>query len=268
VRNLSNNELKFKEKSSQKIAMEKREDFLSNRIMIVFVTLTVLIVTLLLLRKNNNNFEASLITGPLLGIRIGLGVLFAASVGYFAYKKKSHADESFKYFNSSFLLGCAAVLFVVSLVFPYILTLGTVVVLIAALLLYFLYCFYAGDFFAYSVMTAIGSLFIYASSLGVTAGAVKGIVKFAAKGCAVILPVIVIIALFVLRSSNGDIQLKGKRVKIMRPGYNYYPFFVGAVITFAGSLASLFFAPAMLYAQIVLFVAYIVIAIIYTIKMM
>lgn len=266
--NLSTNDVKFKEKSGKKLATEKRDDFLSNRIMLLLIALTVIIVTLLLLRKNNNNFEAGFIIGPLLGFRIGTGVLFAAAAVNFIIKKNAKTDESFKYFNSAFLLGISVVLFVLMLAFPYVLTIGTVIGLIGALLLYFLYCFYQRDFFVYASLTCVGSLLIYFSSLGITAGTLKSIVKVAGKWLAVILPALFIIALLLLKKSDGSVVIGGKTVKLMRPGYNYYPFFVCSAITLAGSALTIIIGAAMIYAQIALFAAFIVIAIIYTIKMM
>jgi len=251
-----------------KADIERRDDFLANRMMALLIAVTAVIVMLLLLKKNNIHFEAQFIIYALPFFQIGLGLAFISSLIYHIIRKKRKIDDSKKFFGSSMLLGSAALLSGISLAFTYLLVTGTVICLIAAVMLYFIYCFYQRDFFWFSVITAAGTVFLYTGSLDPTAVPLKNIIKTAAKGSAVLLPLIFIAAILILRRADGHIMLNGKKTKIMRKEYRYYPFITAAVITFAGSAAVLFIPGIMIYSIILLLAAYLLIAIIYTIKMM
>lgn len=244
----------------------RRDDFLANRMMSLLLTATALIVALLLFKKNNNHFEALFIINILPFFRAGLGLTFIAALVYFIIRRKKQTDESMKFFGSPILLASASVLFGISCMFPYLLVMGTVICLIAAVLLYFVFCFYPRDFFWFSVMTLAGIVLLYASSLDPTSGMVKNIVKTAAKASAIILPTIFIIALWIFRNADGYVMIRGSKVKIMKSGYRYYPFFAAAAVTLIGSVGARF-SLGTVYSVIFLLAVYLLIAIIYTVKM-
>lgn len=244
-----------------------RDDFLVNRLMFLVVAATALIVILLLLRKNNSSFEAQFIGNVLDYIRLGTGLLFAAAVIYFIVKRIQHADESMIFFGSPILLGTASVLFGIAVMFTWLLVIGTVIFIISALILYFIFCFYQRDFFWISITAAAGSLFIYAGTFGVTAGLLKNIFKAAFKYSAVILPLIFIIGMILLRRAGGCVIINGKKVRLMKPEYKYYPFFVILAMTLIGSVSTMLLPAAMIYSVAALLAVYLVIAIVYTVKM-
>lgn len=250
-----------------KTDIEGRDDFLANRMMALLIAVTAVIVTLLLLKKNNIHFEAQFIIYALPFFQIGLGLAFISSLIYYIIQKKRKVDDSRKFFGGFLIPGSTAILSGISLVFTYLLVTGTVICLITATVLYFIYCFYQRDFFWFSVITAAGTVFLYAGSLDSTAVPLKNIIKTAAKGSAVLLPLVFIAAILILRRSDGHIMLKGKKTKIMKKEYRYYPFLTAAVITFAGSAAVLFIPGIMIYTIILLLAAYLLTAIIYTVKM-
>ncbi len=263
---MSDNKININSKKDRTNITE-RDDFLSNRMMVLLITVTALIVTLLLLKKNNNHFEAQFIIYALPFVRLGSGLAFIASLAYYSIRKKQKIDDSMKFFGSPILLASASLLFGISLMFTYLLVTGTVICLIVAILLYFIYCFYQRDFFWFSVITAAGTVLLYAASLNSTTVMLKNIAKTAAKFSAVILPVIFIIAILVFKRADGCIMLRSKKVKIMKDEYRYYPFITAAVITLAGSVAAMLFLGTMIYSIVLLLAAYLLIAIIYTIKM-
>lgn len=264
---MSDNKININSKKNR-MSIAERDDFLSNRMMALLITVTTLIVTMLLLKKNNNHFEAQFIIYVLPYVRLGLGLVFVASFIYYIIRRRQKIDDSMKFFGSPILLGSASLLFGISLMFTYLLVIGTVICFIAAILLYFIYCFYQRDFFWFSIITAAGAALLYASSLDPTSVMLKNIVKTAAKVSAIILPVIFIIAILVFKRADGCIMLRSRNIKIMKDEYRYYPFITAAAITLAGSVAARFFLGTMIYSMVLLFAAYLLIAIIYTVKMM
>ncbi|MHB1152137.1 MAG: hypothetical protein ACYCWE_09425 [Eubacteriales bacterium] len=263
---MSDNKININSKKDRTNIAE-RDDLLSNRIMTLLITVTALIVTLLLLKKNNNHFEAEFIIYALPFVRLGAGLVFIASLAYYIVRKRQKIDDSMKFFGSPILLASASLLFGISLMFTYLLVTGTVICLIAAILLYFIFCFYQRDFFWFSVITAAGTVLLYAASLDPTTVMLKNIVKTASKVSAVILPAIFIIAILVFKRADGCMMLRGRKVKIMKDEYRYYPFITAAAITLAGSVAARLFLGTMIYSIVLLLAAYLLIAIIYTVKM-
>lgn len=263
---MSDNKININSKKN-KMNIAERDDFLANRMMSLLITVTAIIVTMLLLKKNNNHFEAQFIINVLPFVRLGLGLVFIASLVYYIIRKKQKIDDSMNFFGSPILLGSAALLFGISLMFTYLLVIGTVICFIAAILLYFIYCFYQRDFFWFSIITAAGIILLYAASLDPTSVMLKNIVKTTAKASAIILPAIFIIAVLIFRRAEGCIMLRGKKVKIMKDEYRYYPFITVAAITLAGSIAAMFLLGTMIYSMVLLFAVYLLIAIIYTVKM-
>ena len=63
------------------------------------------------------------------------------------------------------------------------------------------------------------------------------------------------------------IQCKGKKIRLMKPGYLYSPFAAIAAVTLLGAVVAILAGSLMSYALIVLATAYIIIAIAYTVKM-
>ena len=247
--------------------IREHDDFKSNRLMILMVSATALVVALLLMKKNIGNFEPIFILNVLLYVRIALGVIFAASLAFFIVKRRKLSDESGKYISSSVILGVSALLLIVSLVFEYIRTNGAVLFIISAFLLYFLYCFYARDFFWYSVFTVVCAGLMYSCSLATTIGLLKNVIKVSMKGFAFVIPMLVVLALIMLRRSGGIIEFRGKKIRLIRPGYNYYPFFCAAAVSIAGSIIIILFPSLLIYGLIALFAFYLLFAIIYTVKM-
>lgn len=263
---MSADNIKFKIKKDR-ADIERRDDFLANRMTVILIAATALIITMLLLKRNNNHFEAQFILYVLPFLRPVLGLAFVAALIYRTTIKIKKTDDSMRFFGSAFMLGIASLLFGLSLIFTYVLVMGSVICLIGATLLYFINCFYQRDFFWFTVITAAGAMLFYIGSLEASSVISKNIVKTAARYLSIILPVIFIIAVVLLKRWGGYIIRGGKRAKIMKQEYNYYPFITSAAITLAGAVAARLFPGAVIYFMIILLIAYLLVAIIYTVKM-
>jgi len=266
--NLSIKDQKIKNKAERRIEEEQKEYFLANRMLIVMLAATVFIVSALLIRKNDPFFDAYFIVNFLKWVQLGLGILFAAAVAYFVIQKRRGADEQYKYLSSPFLLCVAALLFACALFYNKIGTMGTVIAMIGAIVLYFIYSFYQRDLFYYSLFTCVGALLVTVCSRGVAHFSFRVLVKYGIRVAAVLLPILLIAAMFMLYKKDGVLTFKGKKYRIMKPNYCYYPFHVVSVITLVGSLACMFFPALLMYSLIALFGALLVIAVVYTINMM
>ncbi len=265
---LSTKDLKLKDKIVAREQQEKRDDFLANRMLILMLAVTFAVVAMLLIKKNNPTYEAVFILHALTWVQIGFGVLLCAAIANFVIKRKNGADESGRYIDSGLLLCAAASFFLMSLFYTKLLTTGCVAFLLAAVILYFIYCFYQRDFFWYTVMTYCGAVLIYLASLRLGGGTVKIIAKIVGKCAAFILPAAVIIAVLVIRGRLGTVSIGGKKRRIMHQGYLYYPFIVCSAVTLAGAVTAFLLPAAMIYAVVALFAVFLIIAIIYTIRMM
>ncbi len=263
---LMGNNIRQTKKESNELLRDK-EDFKSNRLMMLLVAATLFIVSLLLAKKNIINAEGIIIINALLYIQIAAGILFAAALVFFIIKKIKKHDEEDKYFKSSVLLGIAALILIIALLFKTILINGSVLFVIVAFLLYFLFCFYARDFFFYSVFTVLISIFMYLNSLYVSGGILKEIVKVSLRGISIVIPVLVIIGAFVLYRNGGYISFRNEKILFMKPSYKYYPFFITAVIAIASCILIMLVHTSLIYTLIVLFAFYLLNAIIYTVKM-
>ena len=259
---------KIKNKAERRIDEEKKEYFLANRMLMVMLAATVFIVSALLVRKNDPYFDPFFIVKCLKWVQLGLGILFAAAVAYFVVQKSRGADEKYKYLSSPFLLGIAALLFAISLFYAKIGTMGTVIAMIGAIVLYFIYSFYQRDMFYYSLFTCFGALLVTVCSRGVAHFSIRVLAKYGIRVAAVVLPILLIVAMIMLSKNDGAFTFKGKKYRIMKPNYCYYPFHVVSIITLVGSLGCMFFPALLMYSLIALFGALLVIAVVYTINMM
>lgn len=264
---MSSNDVKKIEKQNIQAAVRKKEDFQMNRLLAMLVAVTAVIVLMLLFRRNSRDFDLVFITYvlPVLKIVSAAGVI--AAVVNAVLKHKNGADESFRYLSSPVLCGIAAVFALMCFTYEYVLMIGVVVIMIAALILHFLYCFYQRDFFWVSVAALTGGLLLCGSVLDGTAVFSRAVIKSACTVLAILLPLILIVAVLLLKKHNGMIQCKGKKIRLMKPGYLYSPFAAIAAVTLLGAVVAILAGSLMSYALIVLATAYIIIAIAYTVKM-
>jgi len=246
--------------------VQKKSDTIANRMMVIFVASLVAIVSLLLVNKNFGKFVyKAFYEFPFVEIA-GLLVL-AAGIVFFVMRKKKGTDETYLTFTSTMALVGSAVICIFCLAFRYILINGVVIGLVVVSILTFVFWLYNKDFFAYSLITAVSALCLAAIG-GVPGG---GILKTAATGAltvlAFLLPVLTAAAVIVVKKNGGKLILRGKKRTVMPKDGSYYPFAVTAGVTLAAAVLSLFVPGAELYGNIALLASYLVIAIVYTVKM-
>jgi len=157
-------------------------------------------------------------------------------------------------------------LFIPILTYKYTRVTGAIVVLIAALVLCYVYNFYTKDFFIYSVLTACGAVLMYAAGLGKAQLTLFTIVKIVAGVLALAIAVVTAVLAFKASKNGGKLSIGKKNISLGK-GFKYYPLFIGSAILFVGTVAALLFGAVTVYALCALFAAYLVIAIIYSIKM-
>lgn len=264
---LGNNDVKNNEKQSRRAAAQKRDDFMMNRLMILLAGVIVVIVLLLYLRRDSRDFDVVFINKVLPFLKGISAVALIGAIVNVAVQRKKGTDESLRYLSSTFLCGIAVTFFLMCFAYAYTLLIGTVVIMLSAVVLHFIYCFYPRDFFWASVTALCGGLLLYFGALDGTSVALKGILSAAGKILAIALPIILLAAAALLRKNNGMIVRGGKRVLLMKRGYLYSPFVVLSAITLVSGVISLFFHPMVTVALIVMAVVYIAYAIAYTVKM-
>jgi len=264
---LSSNDIKKIEKINNQAAARKKDDFLMNRLLSLLVAVTAVIVLLLLFRRSFRDFDLVFISYVLPVLKVvSCAGLIAAVVNVVRCRKKG-VDESYRYLSSPVLCGIAAVFTLMCFAYEYVLMIGVVVIMIAALILHFIYCFYQRDFFWVSVAALTGGVLLCGSVLDGTAVFARAVIKSACTVLAILLPLILIAAVLLLKKHGGMIQRKGRKIRLMKPGFLYSPFIAVSVVTLLGAAVAILAGGLMSYALIVLATVYIIIAIAYTVKM-
>jgi|GEM_PF-1047213 hypothetical protein len=247
--------------------IQLKNNAIVNRMMAMFVLATVAVVALLMIKKNGGATERAFVLDWLIYFKIAGGVLLAGAIAFFAFRRKKGVDESLKVFSSTALLIIAIIVFSVFMLYQYFGNTAMVVLVIASLVLSFVYNFYQKDYYYYSIFTVAAVLFMYFLRSGISGIIWKNILYFISCGLIFIVPIGICLILMRVKSNNGKLKL-GKNINItMKPSYLYYPFFVGAIIAVIGGLVGLIFASYLIYIMVAQLAAYLLFGIIYTIKM-
>ncbi|MDD6799722.1 MAG: hypothetical protein PUE85_04815 [Firmicutes bacterium] len=249
---------------------EKTEELLVNRLMLLFVAAIVAVVALLAIKKNGMFAMASFIMNVLPWAILISGLLLAGAAALFIYRRVKHIDDSMKVFSSGVLLFVAAMLFLLFSTYEFVnrtsdgfsVTIAAIIIVTA---LCFIFSFYSRDFFRYSLFTAVGAALLYYSrgSVDFASGASRAVVTVLAA----LLAAAVIVFMLVLRSNGGKISLGGKTITVMARNHKYYPFFIGAGSLLCALAFSAICSSLSIYALFAFAAVYLIIAIIYTVRM-
>ena len=255
-----------KRKSVEKSA--KNDDLMVNRMMAIFAAALVYIVALLLLKKNGTSVETKFVLNVLPVLKAVTGLLSAAMVAFFLINRKRRVDESEWFFTTTHFVIFSFVLFLSAMLYGYIGNKGVVLGVVALLVAAFVYCFYQRDFFLYTLFTIVGALGLYAIRSGYSASIVKYIFIIILKVAAFVLPIVTVIVVRIAQKNDGCIKLFGKKHLLFKPRSLYPVFYIGAAVLLAAAVLSFFINAIALYTLIAFLALYLVIAIVYTVRMM
>lgn len=193
---------------------------------------------------------------------IGAGVLLILAIVYRFICYKKEKDERFITFSSSYLLLIATSIFCIVALFGSVLSRDLLALVIIGSVLFFIYNIYEREFFWYSLYTAVGYLIFdvkFSSSLSLP--------RILVCAGAIVLSVAVIIAVASAKHKRGMLVLFGKNAgTVSKKGV--YAFLITSALVIAAMILSLFIAGISSYSMMLLFVSYMVFAVVYTLKMM
>ena len=258
---MNSNEIK-----KSKESIQQKNNAIVNRMMAMFILATVAVVVLLMI-KRNGAVERAFVLDWLIYLKIAGGLLLAGAIAFFAFQRKKRVDESLKVFSSATLLIIAILLFAVFMLYQYFSNTAMIVLVIASLVLSFVYNFYQKDYYYYSIFTVTVFLFMYFLRSGVSGMIWKNILFYISCGLIFLVPAAVSALLMYVKSKNGKAKLGSKINIVMRPSYLYYPFFIGAAVAVVGGVIGLALASYLIYIMIAFLAVYLLFGIIYTIKM-
>ena len=255
-----------KKKSGVVDAKRASSDTKINRLMVAFI-LGVVAVTGMLLAKKSIANEAFFIT-YILPVLLVVSVLgFAAAIYLFVRRRGS--DESARIFTGANVLG-AALVFLLAVLY-YRLTFEATMVIcwfIVAVVLYFVYNIFAGDFFMYSVLSAAGVMLLRGTRIDYMTS-FSSVISLIFAILALLFAVIGIVIAVMAHSNNGRLKLGSRSIKLYgAKGGHIYPLLITAVLIIAGGILSILAPAFVIYAVAALIAAYLAIAVVYVIKMM
>ncbi len=255
-----------KKKSGVVDAKRASSDTKINRLMVAFILGVVAVTCMLLVKKNIAN-EAFFIT-YILPVLLVVSVLsFAASIYLFVRRRGS--DESARIFTGANVLG-AALVFMLAVLY-YRLTFEATMVIgwfIVAVVLYFVYNIFAGDFFMYSVLSAAGVMLLRGTRIDYMTS-LSDVIALIFAILAMLCAVGGIVIAFMARSKGGKLKLGRHSINLYgAKGGHIYPLLIAAVLIIAGGILSLLAPAFVIYAVAALVAAYLAIAVVYVIKMM
>lgn len=257
-----------KNKAEERARRISHNDLIVNRLMMAFILGVIAVFGMLIVKKNIAN-ELNFITyvHPVLLV-LSIAALVGAIV-LFVLRKKKSVDDSERVFTKWNVLGAAIVFFAASVYYRIFFEASMVIAgVIAAVVLYFVFHTFPKDFFAYSVLTALGLLLL---KMGTTVffTSYDGIISAICCAAALVFAVVGIIFALLLHSGKGTLKLGGKKLRIYEnKGGHIYPLIVSSVLMIAGGVLGFAASAYVAYAFGALLAAYIIIAVAYVIKMM
>jgi len=266
--NLKNSKADKKAIREKKLAREKKSDIVLYRLMMAFILAMIGIFGMLSVKKSIDN-EANFIMYVLPCLLVVSGIAFAAALIFFIMQRNRHVDDSDKLINSSNMLGAAAVFFGCAVYYGLALEASHIVVaLIAAIVLYFVYHIYSKDFFAYSGLTALCAGLVYMSVANNVYTTIGTAVTFAEAVLAIVIAAAGVVFAIMLINGKGSITIGERKRKIFEGGFKIYPMFISAVLGAVGGALAIAMPAFAIYAVVAMLAAYLVIAVVYTVKLM
>lgn len=243
---------------------QEQEELIVTRLMGLFIAATLVIVGLLLIKKNETISFVAKYDVALPIVWAILGVCTAAAAVYYFWLRAKHVNDSAKPFSSTILLGSAAYLFIMSLLFRTFSINTHIIFVIATTVFCFIYAFYPRYFFFYSLAAAIGGLGIYCAKYGIPSFFnVKTVIIVLLRVASLLLPFAAAALFFMSRRGSK----KPKVLSILGEGYNSLSVIIGAVLLLVGTVFVTIFPQFVFYTLVVYFGAYLISAIVCTVKM-
>lgn len=252
-----------KEKTQKKIANLKKSDIAANRLYVLFFAAVLLIFGIV---RVGNSITAQLkfINDIQIICVVVSAALLIAAIIYKFVCARSEKDETYTTFSSSFLILIAAAIFAVFTLFGNIDSSALLALVIIGTVLYFVYNIYAREFFWYSLYTALA---YFVLALGYPASNTVSLKQMIISAAAIAVAIAVIAFVAVFASRKGHVAIFGRSFgKLSKSGA--YPFYVTSALIIAGLLLALFISGISIYSLAVLFISYMIFAVIYTIKLM
>lgn len=246
---------------------QQQEELIVTRLMGLFIAATLLIVGLLMIKKNETIAFVTNFNAILPYIWIALGLLTAAAAAYYIWLRVKKIDDSAKPFSSTIMLLSAAYLFLLSLLFHTFSINTHIIFVIVTTAFCFIYAFYPRWFFFFSLAAAIGGLGIYCAKYGaLNLLSVKSLIIAALRIGSFILPVAAA-ALFFMARKGAAGKPRGREFPVLGDGYNSLSVIIGAALLLVGTLFVTIFPQFVFYTLVVYFGAYLISAIVCTVKM-
>lgn len=247
----------------------RRNDTLTNRMMIAFVLMCAAVYALLSVK----NWLSSMNSVPYLEGYMKAApffpilplILFALSLFFFIRKRRMGADESLKLFSSSFILSLTSVLLVVSLLvssFVYKGYVPSIVFVVLVSLLYFIAISFPGSYFVMTLFNALSAFSLYAVNL---ISPIDHKVQDVIARALLIAISVFFFAAFLIAKKNGG---KFYGIKLMKENASYLPILLAiAFFTVFAVLDSLSIGSFVIYG-IIIGLETIIFALFYAIKML
>ena len=236
---------------------ERLSTVISNKMMVVFVALVVAIMALVYL---GGRYVPSV--KVMTAAQIVAGVLTVLALVWYAISAKSAKDLKYKIITPALLLGLAASVLFITLMYPTMGASRTILSVIALAVLFFVYEIYPVDFFICSAAVISGCI-----SAAIVDS--HGLTLF--KKCVVLIVYALVMALcaviFTKLVKNGKFKIGEKTVK--KPfGMSTVAVCIGFAVSLISVIGTLALGGYLIYLVAVACVTYFVIAIIYTVKLM
>lgn len=235
--------------------------------MLAFVVAVVAVVALLMI-GNGGARERTFVYSVLPIARIVSVVLLAGTAAWFCVCRVKKRDESQRVITSTFVFIVALVLCLSMLLYTVIGVTLIIAAVIAVTIAAFVKYFYARDFYWLTILTAVQAACVVGARAAAGQVIWKTIASSVCIGLSFIIPVVVIIFFCIVKKNDGNFKFKGKDHKILKPGYLASPFFITAGLTLVGAVTAIAAPAIAIYAVFALLAAYLVFAIIYTVRMM
>ena len=255
---------KNKDVLNNKKELERKNEIMINRLMILFI-LAIAMITLLVMGMNVSVVQyIDLYENYALTSVIVTGVLFVLSVAFFVYNtmKKNSSDKTLNKYN---ILGLFSVLFLFALA---ILRQGILVlpillaVTISVTLLIFIYYLYQKDFFWIAVLTAVGCFLIYYTQSTLLRGYFAMFIKI----MLIALPFVLVWLTLELKKNKGYFG-KNKNIKLVGENMKCFPIWILCGLFVSAGVLSFITLSFIFYTIIAVLAYFLAVGIYYTIKL-
>lgn len=262
---MSNN-IKNKENKKKSVKKtEKKSQVVLYRLLMV-LALDILAIAFFISIKKEASRESFFVFDVLPVLTIVFAALSVVSIGYYAFTKAKHVDISKYICTPAMISGIMLVSLAICLLYKSVSLQKIVVSLIIVNILYFIYYLYKRSFFIYSLLTAFSYLIIV--TLGsVTYFSDKGGFYTALKVTAIVIALAAGAFVLAAKGKGGKISVGKREISLCEDKFDLIAFAATIGLLVISVVISFFAAGFTSYMSIVLLMSFLVIAIIYTIKM-